>query len=478
MDILPSIFRLHKGGAKKPWFRLNLGSKHVRARTAGVFASTCVVGLIVNVLAILLDAVNFAPLQAIVAADDRLFFSIVTPTIQDVNKLHRVVLVDIDDDAMPPKNVENGGSTPRALVANLIHQIRDQNPVAIFVDLDLRDASSDDGLLQAELAKRHQPRVLIPYFPESLQSGCKDQDRVTGQRPIVLGSAFRAASAGDSVTEVHSVLETGGYGLVEGTCSAILVRQQPALPAAMIVAAGLAGHKVSTTPLRLIHPLWRIRDKQEGPGGPRNPQWGSSGQSLYTWIPAADLAIAPKNLFKSAIVIVGSSHVGAEDVHYTPVGPMIGSLIQVNLAIALQQDDLQQREAALYGWQTKAWQAAFDTVLTVLTAAAVTLVCWHPLHLRLGSHGKPTPCDRWRRLLGEIGILLLMWLLAAGGVLLLAPLGHGLALWRYTFISSLLSAAFVVLMEGTFLVGETTRDQVEDMVLHRRRRSGMMRSRK
>ncbi len=164
------------------------------ARAVGAGAASLVIALWVCVFTYALRTLDFAPVRALITKEDHLYDAIHSPDVSLLKNAHRVVFIDIDDEAVrkwntredvSPSSAPLSNDTPRKLIAQLARVSRDAQAKVVFLDFDFRNSVPDDKDLHAELAKTNRPPILIPTFftsgrlpPCDDQGGAESADRI------------------------------------------------------------------------------------------------------------------------------------------------------------------------------------------------------------------------------------------------------------------------------------------------------------
>ncbi len=156
------------------------------AIAVGAGAASLVIALCVCAFTYALRTLDFAPVRALIIKEDHLYDVIHSPDISLLTNAHRVVFIDIDDEAVRKWNAPEDASpssgpllndTPRKLIAQLAKFARDAQAKVVFLDFDFRNSVPDDKDLRAELAKANEPPILIPtFFTSGRLPPCDDQD--------------------------------------------------------------------------------------------------------------------------------------------------------------------------------------------------------------------------------------------------------------------------------------------------------------
>jgi CHASE2 domain-containing sensor protein len=477
------------------------------AKTVGAAAASLVMGLFVCGFTYLLRALDFAPLRALIVAEDQLYDAFHAPEIHLLPNARRVVFIDIDDNAVEKWNTQpdNGpqspeapqplpNNTPRGLIARLTNLARQASAAVVYLDFDFRNHLPDrdgdgDGDLDAELAKVSDTPALIPtFFTSGRLPPCNNQtDRTT---PAELETIFsdltkpRETGSGKSlpsVALVHPVLALGAYGLPDGACSAYRVQFMPggeivSREAAMVRAVELACKpseqciKAPDLASPEIVPIrWTIgndTDQKRDSGDNAANNDGANDENLaYARIKASSLVKyqslvdSPSmdlSVLKDAIVVIGSTARWSEDTLSTPLGDLQGVLAHVNLALSLESSS---NEVPL--WK----QLGLDVVFTVLATAVTIPLCWLATFRSLSGGARLSLRQRLRRLFLEACVFAGCGLLFAIACWLLAQRWNVLAGWRFGLLSFIVGAIVVFLIEVCSAVSEGAKEAMEDFMM-------------
>ena len=475
------------------------------ARAAGTAMAGLVVAVIVLGFTYLLRMLDFGPLQELVAAEDYVYDSFHSPEIHLLSNAHRVVFIDIDDNAArkwsvapnddpqsPASQESLPNNTPRGLIAKLTELARSASAAVVYLDFDFRNRLPDDPDLHDELATQSKTPVLIPtFFTAGRLPPCDDQnDRIP---PTELETAFSdLTKAGQSASEkalpsvalVHPVLTLGAYGLPEGACSAYRVRFGPgeeivSRQAAMVRAVELAnagsscaGESCIKTPdldrPDIVPIRWTIGNetdqKYDSGGKEGSGDAGGDKKLAYARIKASSLVkykslIDSPNMddgvLKDAIVVIGATAPWSEDTLLTPLGDLQGALAHVNLALSLQSsnDDLQL--AAQFGLD----------VFFILLAALVTIpLCWLPTFKSVVQGARLPMRRRLQRVFFEAFVILVCGLIFASVSWWLSHRWNVLHGWRFGILSFVVGTIVVLLIEICSAVADGTEQAVEGLL--------------
>ena len=248
-----------------------------------------------------------------------------------------------------------GKSTPRELVADLVRRVRQRNPAVVVLDIDLRDPRSElgDGQLREELGRTGiWPLVLIPRIihPNALTSCSKSPSMLEKNQAKAFRTIVEDTINPEKVRFVHPYFELDWLGDVKGICPSLKIEHPVLAGTTSLELNALSVEAVSR--IRLTEnppPRWWFLDKkatgsmqrvQFRVGGNRKNSLytGLQNEPLYRRIPAYD--VRDNDLLfdgmAGAIVIIGTSHMGSEEHHSTPLGQMPGAVVHANIMLQLQ----------------------------------------------------------------------------------------------------------------------------------------------
>lgn len=483
------------------------------ARSTGVAAAGFVIALFVLGFTYLLKELNFAPLRALIVTEDHLYDALHSPDIHLLQHAHRVVFIDIDDEAVekwttnPNKALQPSGNpkppannTPRGLIAKLTASARDASAAVIFLDFDFRDRLPDDDDLKGELAKESKTPVLIPtYFTAGRLPSCDNQsDQVA---PAELETVFgdltdpgqpRNGTGLPAVALVHPVLALGAYGLPEGACSAYHVQfggEMVWREAAMVRAVELAitgslpckptEQCVKTPDLakpEIVPIRWTIgnnTDQKHDSGGNNADKFDSNDKAsnadaqkglAYARIWASPLVeyqnvVTPPGIdlrvLKGAIVVIGSTARWSEDTLLTPLGNLQGALAHVNLALSLQSSSNELPLLAQFG---------LDVGFIIIAAVVTIPLCWLPTFKSLARGARLPIRQRLLRLLREASVIAACGLVFAGASWFLSLRWSVLPGWRFGLLTFIVGTVVVLLIEICSAVSDGTEEAVENLM--------------
>ena len=457
-------------------------NRHATLSPLARSAASCVAGLtialLVCVITYLLREADFGPLRSLIAFEDSIYDGLILPPIEPAADFHRVVVLDIDAEAVRVWNVSRGVSneTPRDLISSTLRVAREGGASTIFLDFDLRNQRPEDTALRDEIAHSVSPLILMPRsFTESgAPVACNNQ--AEADAPFEYGTPFDGIPSAP-ITIVHSVVELGTYGLVESFCPWYLVHKNGsdetvARQAAMLQAVSWA--RLGTPSLsfdfdrndellqaRSIR--WRIKDDTDR-------LFDTRGKLIYARIRVSSLLNGPRidtndvdlSSLRDAIVIIGASHKWADDFHDTPVGRLSGAVIQGNIGLELQSPP--QYNAPVF------LQFTVDLLLAVL-AAGVAIPCWLPLFRGTPPDRRPGFRQRLKHLLRETAVVLSIGIgIFVSYLILSRNFGGFLTGWRFGVLTFLLTTAVVLAIELVTAVADAASEGTEWVL---RRLSGL-----
>jgi CHASE2 domain-containing sensor protein len=489
------------------------------ARAVGAGAASLVIALSVCLFTYALRTLDFAPVRALVIKEDHLYDAIHSPDVSLLKNAHRIVFIDIDDEAVRKWNTPEGGSpssaplfndTPRKLIAQLAKFARAAQAKVVFLDFDFRNSVPDDKDLHDELAKANQPPILIPtFFTSGRLPPCDDQGGANPPTELKTVFSDLTEPSNDpppgsqkglpSIVLVHPVLTLGAYGLPEGACSSYRVRfgsqgEMVSRQAAMARAVELA---IADSPacgstdkcikrLDLANPeilpiRWTIgndtdqkhdsadnspkiigaKDTQSSPDSVKRLAYARvKASTLVRRQDILDPLAVQLDVLKDAIVIIGSTAQWSEDTLVTPLGDLQGVLAHVNLALSLQSSN---DEAPLCE------QFLVDVLLILLATAATVWFCFRPIFRAEAKEARLSWRLRLRRvffeacLVGACGVVF-----AVGSAALLYFGARFLAGWRFGILSFIVGGIVALMIEICSAVADTARERAEVYCMRRR----------
>jgi CHASE2 domain-containing sensor protein len=490
------------------------------ARSVGAAAAGVVISLFVLGFTYLLRAVDFAPLRWLIVTEDRAYDVLHAPEIHLLNNAHRVVFIDIDDDAaqkwstppnggpQSPEKAKPRNNTPRGLIAELTNLARNASAAVIFLDFDFRDPLTDDRgdgdrRLYAELAKKSDTPVLIPsFFTAGRLPPCDDQNDqfAPAELETVFDDLTKGGQTGSgkelpAVALVHPVLALGAYGLTESACSAYRVQfggEIVSREAAMVRAVELATAvslpcapadqciKLPDLAAPEIVPIrWTIANdteqKHDSGGNSANnndPNDKASNADVkkklaYARIKASSL-VKYQNLvdspgidlsiLKGAIVVIGSTARWSEDTLSTPLGDLQGALAHVNLALSLESSS---NEFSLPA------QFSLDVGFIIVAALVTIPLCWLPTFKSVAGNARLPMRQRLLRMFRETCVIAGCGFVFAVVSWRLSLHGSVLSGWRFGILTFVIGTIVVLLIEICSVVSDGTQEAVENLVTRR-----------
>lgn len=427
-------------------------------RTAGRLVAAFVTGVIVFSGVKLLDVFDFAPVKYLTELDERLYLSLSNPPPALPVDARPVLFLDVNDESVRDDSGGHASRTPREILAFLVRWAKRSEAAVIFLDIDLRDPTSDaaDAALD-EALKADGPPVLVPQFFRSRTFP------VCGQpldSKLVGASLMDLAIGRDAPTvRVHALFEPGVTGTANGFCSAYTFRDDrsggrnsimAAMEAAVLIARGDPCWKVGqpSCPAPEEKPIaWYIPDE------PRPPKSGAA----FARVPAiflkppqqgwsAEARVPPHILpvSKGAIVIVGASHQSSDDKIRTPLGYMPGALVHANAAVSLQ--------TVHPGELGRLWP---ELLFLFAAPAATAFVCRRRIYRNLGKRRRLSPRHKLHEVWIELAISLAIWGGFCAVVLLATERSDS---WRFGIIGGLVSIGIVCLSSVTQIAGDQSHD--------------------
>ena len=285
---------------------------------------------------------QFAPFRDVLARDQR-FAELVLPIdLPSQKSAQRIVLVDIDANERAAAGAQPGARTPRKLIAELVHILRDAGAAGVFIDIDLRDESSEDVELMSELRRSTDVPVMLIHvirmMPGCNHIGTENDTTASTDAPVEYPTPFDSATESSNVLIVHGILVKTSLGIVRGTCRTIRLRGERSgayreIPAAALQSARLMNidargelQSAAVEPQAIEVSRWPLdAETTVFPGKADYPD-------LFRKINARWLRpIAKTDLsyLRGALVIIGTS--GDEDLYPTPIGLLPGAVIHANI---------------------------------------------------------------------------------------------------------------------------------------------------
>jgi CHASE2 domain-containing sensor protein len=364
----------------KTWNRnLRHGSDRdpFRETTVAFVTSLAVAFFLASMLAAA-TLIGFPPMKGLKALDDslaQLLWEPLPPVPKKVGEVTPIYFVDIDNQTIDgyaqgkPKGSSRfvGKSTPRDLVADLLERVRRANPAVVVLDIDLRDPQPGlgDGKLRKELSRKELrrgeslPLVLIPrtIYPAELTS-CSNSNR-TMETPHARAFPTIVEDAIDPerpprIKFVHPYLELDWLGDVRGICPSLILPTPLPSGTASLHLNALSVEAVQNTRSN-SHRWWFLEEHANGkiqrvqfrvrgdlknrPYVAPNTDAGPKDRVLYQRLSASTVLEKEWSLpaaMAGAIVIIGTSHIGSEESHSTPLGQMPGPVVHANAMLQLQ----------------------------------------------------------------------------------------------------------------------------------------------
>ena len=465
-------------------------TRFAKALSAGIRAF--IIAVIVCVGTYALRGTNFGPLDQLVKSEERAYLNNIPEPLKAHGAVHPLIFVDIDGEALTqwrpaafrtscgtevagPASFQTpraAAGTPQRLLAELVAAIR-AHAGALILDIDLRTPHGDYEALAQELrcektadGQDVTPVLLPHYFVDSVP-GCLDKANLEGAGIAEQDTAFDGASS--RVIPVHSLVHSGGFGMLEGACTSYRVDapggwRESAMEVALRMVRDPRAVEQHEHETPKFEPLrWLI--------GPEVKAVKTEGQHrvlAYARPRAVDFMVNgevrgdrlswPEE--SKPIVIVGSTHPGAGDKYDTPLGRMPGALVQANLGLGMQLED----EPILL----LRWQLLIEVVLLAAGCVLFSILMYYVVMPVLGDHEPKRERDNfWKELLTTI--------LTAGTMVLVAflifcaiqvvPVHSFLPAWRFGVLSFFLGAVVVAVIEIVGLLKETLLKRLLELVI-------------
>ena len=452
-----------------------------KALHAGIQAF--IIAVIVCVGTYALRDANFGPLDQLVKSEEWAYLNSIPEPLKARGAVHPLIFVDIDDEALTQwrpaafrtscgtevagpaafQTPRPAAGTPQRLLAELIALIRAHAGV-IILDIDLRTPHADYEALAQELRcekatdGQDLTPVLLPHYFVDPAPGCLDKANLEGTGIAEQDTAFDGASS--RVIPVHSLVHSGGFGMLEGACTSYRVDapgewRESVMEVALRMARDphpIERHEHETPKVETLR--WLI-----GPEVTRVDTEGEHRVLAYLRVPAlffmVDGEVRGDDLNwpdrPKPIVIVGSTHTGAGDKYSTPLGRMPGALVQANLGLGMQLEE----EPIL----SLRWQLLIEVVLLAIGCSIFSLA--YLIGLIIVRNYKPRTMDDVlnhvrRELLTTISTAATMVLVAVlmFYVIQFVPVQSFLPAWRFGVLSFFLGAVVVVVIEIVGLLKE------------------------
>ncbi|HBL53337.1 MAG TPA: hypothetical protein DDZ34_04730 [Syntrophaceae bacterium] len=303
-------------------------------------------GIVLLLLITWLIGINFNPIMYIIELDTLIYQYITPPQVISEERAKRIIFVDIDDGSICRlKDYVPGMKTPRSLQASLLGKVKDASAAVVFMDFDYRECGSGDEDMRAALLKAGCP-VIIPRMIVPTRE--QESESTAPQKRLFLG----LPTIFDSLVDSHRI-HVGHpnfrhtFELVNGVTATFKAKQISAnephiLPAAAVLAHNLVyGANLHNNPglnsaEESKQELFQFRV------GPKDIIYGEAKNPRYIRVIASALMTNKVDMssFKDAIVVIGASHLGADDIQETITGQMPGALVHVNLLLQLQSGRL------------------------------------------------------------------------------------------------------------------------------------------
>ena len=337
-----------------------------KARKAGMQAF--IIAVVVCIGTYTLRLTNFGPLDRLVKSEEQAYLKSIPEPLTASGPVHPLIFVDINDKALTqwrptafrtscgtevagPASFQTpraAAGTPQRLLAELVAAIRGHAGV-IILDIDLRTPHADFEALAQELRcekaadGQDVTPVLLPHYFVDPPPECLDKANLMGGGITEQETAFDGMSA--RVIPVHGLTQNGGFGMIEGACTAYRV-DTPGMWRESMMEVALRLVRDPRAIERPAHETPRIETLRWLIGSEANRVEieGEEGVLAYARESAADFMVdgevrndelgwpeGPK-----PIVIVGSTHSGSDDKYETPLGKMPGALVQANLGLGMQ----------------------------------------------------------------------------------------------------------------------------------------------
>lgn len=447
------------------------GYTSTRARAIGAAVESTVLALLVCLATYCLRAADFAPLRDLVAAEDRLYAHLV-PDLPDLAAgYHPILFVDIDDEAIRKWGLVKGaaGGTPRRMIAELTHILREAGAAVVLLDYDFRSPMPDDADLREELSRPSRtPVLLTTRFATARIQSCDDQPPEAA--PAEIETVFDAVTYAHPVGLVHPVIQQGSFGFVEKVCTAYRTwvgqpQQLVNRPAAMFQAVRLANGNVAPPACPdgdnaacLVSIRWFIgKDTDILPDRSDRTAYARIKASLYLReggheggidrVGSIDVSHADLSAIGGAIAIVSSTHRWADDTHTTPVGDLPGALVHANIGLQLQARPMVEVPLV--------FQFGADVLLAILAGWLTHALCWKPIFRAEESRARSGAAKPSRfastvvRFAREFAVVLAFVAAVFFGCdALLIFYGDCLAGWRFGILSAIVGAVAALFIES------------------------------
>lgn len=466
---------------EKPKLGTVIPTRFAKAWHAGMQAFIIAVFVCVGTYA--LRSTKFGPLDYLVKSEEQAYLKIIPEPLKAHGAVHPLIFVDIDGEALTqwrpaafrtscgtevagPASFQTpraAAGTPQRLLAELVAAIR-AHAGAIILDIDLRTPHADYEALAQELRcekaadGQDVTPVLLPHYFVGPAPGCLDKANLEGAGIAEQDTAFDGASA--RVIPVHSLVHSGGFGMLEGACTAYRVDAPGGWRESMMEVAlrlvrdprAVERHEHETPKVETLR--WLI-----GPEVEAVNTEGEHGVLCYARVRAVDFMVdgevrgdelswseGPK-----PIVILGSTHPSADDRYETPLGRMPGALVQANLGLGMQLEE----EPVLSLW----WQLLIEVVLLAVGCVLFSVIYYflRPATKADKPGGEHHDLKHPGLDLDHVRQEILSTILTAGTMVLVAvlmfcviqvvPVQSFLPAWRFGVLSFFLGAIAVAVIE-------------------------------
>jgi hypothetical protein len=140
----------------------------------------------------LLREADFGPLRSLIAFEDGIYDGPILLPIEPAAEFHRVVVMDIDDEAIGVWNVapavHNG--TPRYLIASILRVISTAGTSTVLLDFDFRNQRPEDTALRDEIAESGSMLILLSRSFNGSGATVACSDRAKADAPLEYGTPF------------------------------------------------------------------------------------------------------------------------------------------------------------------------------------------------------------------------------------------------------------------------------------------------
>lgn len=303
-----------------------------------VCAEMCIAeSLLVTIVTVLLHF-NFVFLRFATELDSMLFYYL-TPKAESTGVAARpVFFIDIDDASMREYFEDDniyGRSTPRRLQAQLLERLKTAAPAVIIMDFDYREPQADDEYLRQQFLTSESPIIIPRMMYSKPQGACARKANAEDYEvsPRFLAGEFDSLGDGERIFFAQADVESV-FGYTFGFCTSVTARnsggEQERLPAVALLATALGQNKpLDLPPQEGVERFYiRVTDTSAG---------YADGLLRFKRFPAyfvtAENAIVTH--FKDAIIVIGASHSGANDLHNTVEGVMPGGMVVSNAILQM-----------------------------------------------------------------------------------------------------------------------------------------------